>query len=102
MDEKSYTITLADGTEIGNLRLNGNNYVSDEVIDSSVFNDNCSPVVINDGIREELHNYMELVQLTEVNGEYWFVLRDISTEELAQIKIRSDIEYLAMMAGIEL
>jgi hypothetical protein len=102
MAEKNYKITLADGTEIKNLRLNGNNYISKEPVTSSVFESNCSPVIINDGIRDELHSNMELIQITEVNDEHWFVLRDLSSEELAQIKIRSDIEYLAMMTGVEL
>lgn len=102
MDEKTYTITLADGTEIGDLALNGNNYISKVAIDPSVFNGNCSPVVISDGSASELHANMEFVQITKVNGDYWFVLRDISTEELAKIKMQSDIEYVAMMAGVEL
>lgn len=29
MDEKTYAITLADGTALTGLRLNGNNYISD-------------------------------------------------------------------------
>ena len=102
MEEKIYKITLADGSTIDNLKLNGNNFISEESIDPTIFKGNCSPVVINDGFNDELHNHMELVQITEVNGEYWFVLRDISLEELKQIKIQSDIEYLAMMTGVEL
>lgn len=102
MDEKNYKVTLNDGTEISNLKLNGNNYISTESIDRSVFDGNCSPVVISDGTHDEIHDNIELVQITEVNGEYWFVLRDISAEELARIKMQSDIEYVAMMASIEL
>lgn len=45
---------------------------------------------------------MELVQITEYDGQYWFILRDLSLEELDKIKTRSDIEYLPMMAGVEL
>lgn len=102
MAEKIYKITLADGTEINNLKLNGNNYISATSIEPEIFVGNCSPVVISSGDDNEIHNNMDLVQVTEVNGEYWFVLRDLSNEELAQIKIRSDIEYLAMMSNIEL
>lgn len=102
MDEKIYTILLSDGTEIGNLRLNGNNYISESIIVKERFNGNCSPVIINDGEHEELHENMELVQITNVDNNYWFILRDISSEELANIKIQSDIEYIAMMTGVEL
>lgn len=102
MDEKIYKITLADGSIIDNLKLNGNNYISENPIDETMFADNCSPVTISDGVTEETHPSMELVQITESAGEYWFVLRDYSTEELAQMKMQSDIEYVAMMAGVEL
>lgn len=102
MDEKIYKITLADGSVINNLKLNGNNYISETPIDETMFADNCSPVIISDGVIEENHPSMELVQITESAGEYWFVLRDYSAEELAQMKMQSDIEYVAMMAGVEL
>ena len=102
MDEKTYTITLSDGTVINNLSLNGNNFISKTSVTKEMFTDNCSPVTINDETMDEVHENMDIVQVSEVNGEYWFVLRDISSEELARIKMQSDIEYVAMMSGIEL
>ena len=48
MEEKIYKIILGDGTEISNLKLNGNNFISTEKIEESVFADNCSPVTISD------------------------------------------------------
>ena len=100
---KTYTITLADGTVLDNLKLNGDNFVSNTAINADIFNGNCSPVIISDGINSETHNHMELVQLTEQEPrKYWFVLREISDSELALIKIQSDIDYVAMMAEIEL
>lgn len=102
-DETIYKITLADGTSIENLKLNGNNFVSKVIIDPEIFEGNCSPVVISDGTYEEIHSHMELVQVTkEEAGDCWFVLRDISEEELSKIKMQSDIEYVAMMTGVEL
>ncbi len=103
MDEKTYKVTLADGTVIDGLKINGNNFISLSPIDVAVFNGNCSSVIINDGETDEIHSNMELVQVTMNDaGEYWFVLRDISEKEMAQIKMQSDIEYVAMMAGVEL
>ena len=102
MDNKTYKITLSDGVVIDNLKLNGNNYISKEVVDPAIFAGNCSPIVINDGANDEKHNNMELVQVTNVNGESWIVLRNLSVEELSKIKIQSDIEYIAMMAHVEL
>ena len=102
MDEKIYKITLADGTEIRNLRLNGNNFISDAPISETIFDGNGSTVIINDGETDEFHENMELVQITPVGDEYWFVLRDLTAAELKQIKMQSDIEYVAMMAGAEI
>lgn len=102
MDEKIYKITLADGTVLDGLSLNGNNFISSAQVDASAFESNCSPVVINDGETDEVHEHMDLVQVTEVDGKYWFVLRDITKTELEQAKIKSDIEYIAMMCDVEL
>lgn len=102
MDEKLYSVTLADGTAFKNLRLNGNNFISKAPVNAEAFKGNCSPLTISDGENQEVHEHAELVQVTVDGGEYWFVIRDLSPEELRQIKLRSDIEYLAMMSGIEL
>ena len=102
MDEKTYKIILADGTVLDGLTLNGNNFISEEPISASIFEANCSPVVINDGTDDETHEHMALVQVTEVAGKSWFVLRDIPQNELDQAKIKSDIEYLAMMCDVDL
>lgn len=102
MDEKTYSITLSDGTVLSDLGLNGDNYISETPVDPEVFVDNCSPIIISDGEVEELHENMSLVQVTKMGNKYWFVLRDISVTELEKIKMQSDIEYLAMMSDIEL
>lgn len=102
MDQKIYRITLANGTILDNLTMNGNNFISEEAVHDSIFNGVCSPVVIHDGTSDEIHEHMELVQVTVVDGKSWFVLRDISKKELEQNKLKSDIEYLAMMCDVEL
>lgn len=102
MDEKVYKITLADGTKIENLVLNGNNFVSEKEIIAEMFDNNLSPVVISDGEADETHDNMALVQITQLQGKYLFILRDVSEDELNEVKTRADIEYIAMMADIEL
>lgn len=102
MEEKIYKITLADGTVIQNLRLNGNNYISTEIITEDMFIDNCSTVTINNGEKDAVHTNMELVQVAKYDDEYWFILRKLSDKELRDIKTRSDIDYIAMMTDIEL
>lgn len=84
MDDKIYKITLADGTVIDNLKLNGNNFISPVEIDETIFDENCSNVTISDGEKEDIHINMELVQITKMGEEYWFVLRDVSEQEITQ------------------
>lgn len=102
MDDKIYSVTLSDGTVLENLRLNGNNYISDVEIEKSVFEDNCHTVVISDGESETTYENMECVQVTRVGDEYWFVLRELSEAELKDAKTQASIEYIAMMCDIEL
>ena len=91
MEDRKYTLTFASGLVIEEARLNGNNFA-----------DICSPVIIDDGEVKETHPYMECVQVTKNADEYWIVLRDITDSERAAVKLRSDVEYLAMMTGVEL
>lgn len=102
MENKRYVITLSDGTVINNLAKNGDNYISTSELSESIFTGKCSPVVISDGEITETHDHMELVQVMPVGNEYWFVLRDLTEDELERIKLRSDIEYVSMMTGVDL
>ncbi len=103
MDNKKYSITLADGTVISDLRLNGNNYISETPLTPELFDGNCSTVIFSDGETEETHSNMELIKLEqESDGTYWLILRAIPAERLEKMKMRSDIEYLAMMTDVEL
>lgn len=103
MEDKRYTITLADGRVLSDLRLNGNTFISKEPVNPAIFEGNCSPVVINDGETEETHPVMEYVVTAQpVAGEFWFSLRDVSEQELREMRRDANIEYLAMMTGVEL
>lgn len=102
MDNTIYKITLSDGTVLGNLRLNGTNFISESAVTEDMFAGNCCRLVINDGEHDTIFENMELIHVTVVDGKYWFAFRELTTEEIANIKMQSDIEYLAMMTGIEL
>lgn len=102
MDEKKYKITLADGTVIDHLELNGDNFISKVSVEPEIFYGNCSRIIISDGLHDEVHTNMELVQITPMGGEYWFVLRELTTTEVAFSKMQSDIDFLAMMSNVEL
>lgn len=103
MEDKRYSITLADGTVLSNLRLNGNTFISEESVDPAVFEGNCSPVVIGNGETEETYPAMEYVVTAQpVPGEFWFSLRVVTEQELRDMRRDANIEYLAMMTGNEL
>lgn len=102
MEKRTWTITLADGTALEGLSLNGNNYISSKKITEDVFADNLGTVTISDGEHEEVHENMALAQITKVGTSYWFILRDLTAQEIADLKTRANIEYIAMMANIDL
>lgn len=102
MKEKTYAITLSDGSVISGLRLNGNNYISDTELNDTQFAGKLSPVVISDGSTTETYTNMELVQLREYENEYWFILRELSDKEVADRQLRADIDYISMMSDIQL
>lgn len=76
-----YTITLADGTKLENLVLNGNNYISDNVIDDSVFDNNLSTVKISDGTTTETFTDMILMSNRVEGGKSWFVLGEKTEQQ---------------------
>ena len=102
MNNKIYKITLADGTVIENLKLNGNNFVSDREITSEMFGGNLSKVTINDGEKDTVYEHMAFVQLAHYDDGYYFILRQLSQRELSDLKTRADIEYIAMMTEVEI
>ena len=102
MEDLIYTMVLSDGTTIENLRKNGDNYISVVELTKDMFDGKLSEVTVKTSDSEEAMENMDLVQITEMNGEYWFVLRQFSETELAMAKMSSNIDFLAMMQDVEL
>lgn len=100
--DKTYTITLEDGTTITDLKLNGNNFVSKDVITPEIFDGNLGTVTISDGEVTETHENMELAGISVYDGEYYFVLLDIPESEIRNQKLRSDVDYIAMMVDVSI
>ena len=95
-------IILSDGTTINNLTKNGDNFISQQSISQEVFEFNLSPVTIIDDDISEVHDHMRLVQLIQHNNEYWFILEDMTDQQLLDEKLRADIDYIAMMTDIDI
>lgn len=102
MEERAWKITLADGTTLDGLKLNGNNFISTMEVTADLFQDNLSEVTIESDDRTEKHENMELIQITRMGDEWWFILRDIPAEELEQLAMKAKLDYLAMMVDPEL
>ena len=89
-----YTITLHDGTGIKNLSLNGNNFISDTPLQESLFAGNLQTVHFSGPDMDETRENMELVGIRQDGGKYWFVLRELSAQELKEQKMLADIAAL--------
>lgn len=107
-----YKITLSDGVVLDNIEINGSTYVSKVPIDISIFEHNLSPVDIEHYgnkspyymLNPEGHHENMTAYLIDGSpeGEYWFTLMDVPESEMRYVKMRSDIEYIAMMNDVEL
>lgn len=76
-----YTITLADGTKLKNLELNGNNYIAEGAIEDSVFEGNLDTVTITDGEATETFTDMRLMSNIVRDNRSWFVLGEKSAQQ---------------------
>ena len=113
--ERSWKITLSDGTQLKDLKLSGNNYISKTKITEDDFKGKLSKVIIEnetDKISVELE-HVELVQIVHyedaleelenvLEDGYYFVLRQLSQDEIDKQKMQGDIEYLAMMTNTDM
>lgn len=81
-----YKITLADGTTLENLVLNGNNFIAQTAVDDAVFKDNMATVTITnleDGTAEQLEDGVLLSNIVR-EGCSWIVLGQKSAEQKAE------------------
>lgn len=81
-----YKMTLADGTTIENLELNGNNFIAAAVVDDAVFKDNMATVTITnleDGTIEQIEDGVLLSNIVR-DGKSWLVLGQKSAEQKAE------------------
>lgn len=86
-----YTITLNNGTVLDNLELNGNNFISNEIIEDEVFEDNLDMVTIFDGNNTEIYTDMRLLSNRVDNGQTWFVLDKKSEQQKTMERIEKTL-----------
>ena len=89
-----YKITLADGTILNNLLVNGNNFISDTRVDASIFENNLRAVHITGPNVDETFENLELAGIREDGGKCWIVLRQLSDSEIRERSTQADIREL--------
>lgn len=83
----AYSITLADGTKLDNLVLNGNNFVSSTKLTEVNFQDKLSKVTITDDDgKAKDYTDMVLVQVTQMGDESWFILGEKAQDEVSKLQ----------------
>lgn len=96
-------ITLQDGTVLDNLELNGNNFISSEIIESSIFQDNLGNIKIEDedgNIAE--YRFMKLIQNIEVDGKSWFILVEQSENDLLKARLKATEDALTFLMDMKI
>ena len=78
-----YTITLANGTKLKNLNMNGSNYVSKTKVDESIFTSaNLATMTVSDGEIETTYTDVVFIQQMEwADGTFYLAFREKTREE---------------------
>ena len=98
-----FTITLSDGTQLTNLELNGNNFISDTEVTETTFAGKLGRVAIAGNPEDDAfrlignHEHMKLVQITKYEDKWWFILRKLSKRELEDLRTDASLSYLEMI-----
>jgi hypothetical protein len=96
-------ITLQDGTVLENLELNGNNFISSAIIESTVFENNLGDVKIEDdegNITE--YRFMKLIQNMVMDGKSWFILAEQSENDLLRARLKATEDTLLFLMDMNL
>ena len=82
-----YQITLHNGTVLDDLELNGNNFISEKVLDDSVFSGNLDTVTISNGETTVTYTDMKLMSNRVDGGKSWFVIGEKTEQEKAMERL---------------
>lgn len=109
------TITLADGTELKDIKVNGTAYISTTKFNTSILTDrNLKKISItsireknkeNNDTEEEIKTTfrynLKCTRVWEVGDEIWFNLVEKTADQLFKEKVQAQIDYIAMMTDVE-
>lgn len=90
-------IILSDSTEIDDLVLNGNNYVSETEVTEDMFTGNLDTVTIEDGDNTTVLTNCKLVQIAHYSDGYYFILEEMTEAEINANSVEAQTLYTALM-----
>ena len=91
-------IIFNNGMEI-QAEKNGNSLITDSRPDFPL--DLSSVTVVGAGT-ECIYNHAEVIECVSIDERFWFAFREIPESERAARQMQANIEYIAMMAEIDL
>ena len=91
-------ITFNDGTKI-TAEVNGNSYIVDE---KPEFPEDLTDVVIEKNEEEKTIKDARIIECASIDGRYWFAIIEIPEQERILTHLQSSVDYIAMMADIDL
>ena len=95
-------IILNNGNEINNLTLNGNNYISNNVLLDDIFTDGLSIVTVIDGDISTEYKDMKLIQNIVLDDKSWFILAEKTQEEILKERLKSTEDALMILMDLQM
>lgn len=95
-------IILSNGNVIDNLMINGNNYMSNEIISDDIFKDGLAIVTVVDGADSTEYKNMKLIQNIVIDEKTWFILAEKTEEEILKERLKSTEDALMMLMDLQM
>ena len=95
-------IILSNGNTVENLIINGNNYISDEIISDDVFTDGLAVVTVVDGKTSTEYKNMKLIQNIVIDDKSWFILAEKTEEEILKERLKSTEDALMILMDLQM
>lgn len=92
------TITFNNGLQI-QAEQNATSFITDINPD---FPDDLSFVTVSDENGDEYYQNAEIIECASIDGRYWFGIREVPESERIQKQMQANIDYVAMMSGVDL
>lgn len=92
-------IILSNGTKIKNLEVNGNCLISESNIKDELLADDMLSDIIISGVT---YKNVTLVRKWVQDDKIWLALRQKTDDEIWKEQYKSNLDYIAMMADVDL